>query len=98
MMKKIISLVFSVFLVLLGLSFAILNAELVQLNLYIRTWQIPLSLAMIVTLILGVLLGFCIASIKIISLKRENSKLRKKSDVVEKEISNLRTMPLKDMP
>jgi putative membrane protein len=97
-MKKIVSLFFSIVLVLLGLSFSILNADLVKLNLYLKTWELPLSLVVISALILGVLLGFLVAMIKIVSLKRLNNKLRKKADIAEKEISNLRTIPIKDIP
>ena len=97
-MKKIISLIFTLALIILGVSFSILNADKVALNLYIKTWHLPLSLVLVLTLILGLCLGLMISSIKIIALKRHNNKLQKKVLVAEKEVSNLRTIPIKDVP
>lgn len=98
MMRRVLSLVFTLAIIVLGVSFSILNADKVSLNLYIKTWQLPLSLALVLSLVLGFLLGLIVASIKIISLKHKNSKLQKQVLLAEKEVSNLRTIPIKDVP
>ena len=83
-------------LVLFGISFACLNAELVKINLYIGTFSMPLSLLLILILGLGLILGMLIMLFKFIRLKRENSKLKSRVKLAEKEVSNLRSIPLKD--
>ena len=80
----------------LGLSFAILNAEPVELSYYFGSWRLSLSLVVLITLIMGVVAGVIASLGIIIKLKREVSRLRKANQAVDAELANLRTLPLKD--
>jgi len=88
--------IFFILLILLGLTFAGLNAEPVSLNYYVGNTKLPLSLLLILTLICGGLLGLLASCIVYIRLKSSNSKLRQRVKLVEEELANLRALPLKD--
>ena len=95
-MLRLTYIIFSLVLLVTGILFAVLNAEPVILHYYFGDVEIPLSLTIISAIISGAILGI-IASVGIvIKLKRENSRLRKTSELAEKELTNLRTMPIKD--
>jgi len=87
---------FIVLLVFFGLTFAVLNAEPVHFNYYIGQKTYPLALLLVLTLAMGGLFGFCGCLAVFLRIKKENYTLRKKIKLAEKEIANLRVMPLKD--
>lgn len=93
---KIFATIIIIFLVLIGVSFAGLNAEHVTLNYYFGELKLPLSLLLVLTLLLGCLLGIFAGFIAYLRQKSQIYKLRCRIKTFEKEISNLRTIPLKD--
>ena len=95
-MLRLTYIVFSLVLLVTGILFAVLNADSVTLHYYFGDMEIPLSLTIISAIIAGAILGIVASAGIIFKLKRENSHLRKTSELAEKEISNLRTMPIKD--
>ncbi|WP_419421075.1 lipopolysaccharide assembly protein LapA domain-containing protein [Legionella sp. D16C41] len=86
------------FLILLGISFAALNAASVQVNFYVATLTIPISLLIALTLGVGFFIGFLLFLYRYWRLKLECFKVRNQLKITETEIKNLRTMPLKDQP
>jgi len=94
-MLRLAYILFSLILLVTGISFAVLNAEPVTLHYYFGDMEIPLSLTIISAIISGAILGIIASAGIIIKMKRENSHLRKKNELTEKEITNLRTMPIK---
>jgi len=60
----------------LGILFAILNAELVSFNYLFNTQQLPLSLLLFLVLGLGVLLGLAVALRVWLRLHYENNRLK----------------------
>lgn len=95
-MKKIISSVFFLILVLFGIIFAVLNSEMVALNYYFDTQQVPLSLIMLLSMIIGAVIGVLVSMAQLLKARRDVSKLKKQVQIAEKEVSNLRTIPIKD--
>jgi len=95
-MRRIIIFALLLLVTLLGLSFALMNAEPVQLNYYFGTLQAPLSLVVVLAIILGAGLGVLASLGVVFSQKRELAKLRRSTKIVEEEVSNLRSLPLKD--
>lgn len=85
-----------ILLVLVALTFAGLNATPVNINYYVGTAQLPLSLLAIISFILGGLLGLLIAFSIYIKLKYTNRRLRLRLKLIEEELINLRALPLKD--
>ena len=95
-MLRIVNLIVVLLLVIIGVVFAALNAGHVQLNYYFSSLDIPLSLIMVLSMIVGAILGILACSKTILKARRESSRLRKSVAVAEKEISNLRKIPIKD--
>ncbi len=77
-MLLIIYNIFLLFLVLTGLSFAALNAQIVHFNYFWGEIDIRLSLLLVVVLALGVLIGLASSLISWLVLKHENFKLKLK--------------------
>ncbi|WP_010597101.1 lipopolysaccharide assembly protein LapA domain-containing protein [Rickettsiella massiliensis] len=87
------------FLFLLALTFVFfsgLNAQLVTVNYYIGTQQLPLSLLVILNFILGGLLGLLSGLVLYLKLRYTNRRLRNRLKLVEEELVNLRALPLHD--
>lgn len=95
-MKHILIFVISVLAVALGLSFAVINADDVQLKYYFGTLTAPLSLVVVTALAVGALLGVLASLGMVLGQKRQMAKLRRAMKLTEKEVSNLRALPLKD--
>lgn len=93
---RIIGILFFLLIAIIGIAFAVLNADPVTLNYYTGSAETPLSLALVGALGLGAMLGV-IANIGVIlRMRREISKLRREGKNTEKEIMNLRNIPIKD--
>ena len=98
MMTRVIGLIFILVLLVFGLSFAVLNAEPAQINYYFGIRQMPLSLVLVIAFVVGALFGAVINVGMILRLKRQIFRLRKEVRVSEKEVKNLRALPIKDKP
>lgn len=83
-------------LVLLGVSFAALNANSVPVNLYFKTLNMPISVLMTLMLGVGLLIGFLIFIGRYWRLKIDYMRIKNHLKITEKEIKNLRDIPLKD--
>jgi putative membrane protein len=79
-----------------GAVFAMLNSDTVEVNYHFGRQDLPLSLVMTLMLGLGVILGALAAIFRIVRLKRDIQVLKKRSELVSKEVSNLRTLPLNE--
>jgi len=93
---RLVMTIFYIILIILGVSFAALNATAVQINLYFTLINMPISLLIITILGIGIIIGFFISIYRYLSLKNENRKIRHQLNLTEKEIKNLRAIPLKD--
>lgn len=83
---RILGLIIILILILLGVSFAILNSEVVHVNYYFGMNNMPLSLLLVGTLIVGILLGWIVMILKVLRIRLENRRLRKRIDQLEKLI------------
>lgn len=68
---RLLSIITLTFAVLLGVSFAILNAGFVTVHYYIGTKSVPLSLLILGAWIFGVIVGLLISAFKILGLRME---------------------------
>ena len=89
--KLLLLLIFMV----IGASFAIVNDTPVTVDLYFITPQLPLSLLVLLALGLGMLLGGLTGVLYSMRVRKENTELRRKARLVNEEVRNLRTMPVK---
>ena len=72
-------------LVVLGISFAVLNSDKVAINYYFATAHLSLSLLLALDFAIGVLLAVCVMMFKLIGLSMENSRLRRKLRKLEQQ-------------
>ncbi|MFU8797553.1 MAG: LapA family protein [Gammaproteobacteria bacterium] len=93
---RIISFILIFLLVLTVIAFASLNAQPITLNYLIGYKSIALSWVLFSTFGTGALIGLFAGILLFWRLKRENSRLLHRMTVAEKEVENLRVMPLKD--
>lgn len=82
-------------LIVLGLSFAVLNAEAVPLNYYFGSRDIPLSMIVVVSLAAGALIGLLVSMGTILRLKQQHAKLRRQLQRAEKAADQLSVLPAK---
>lgn len=95
-MLRIFYLFLFILLVIAGITFAVHNADPVEFNYYFASKQIPLSLILVLAMLIGAILGVLASLGVIIGLKRELAKLKKTVSLTEKEVMNLRAIPIKD--
>lgn len=92
---RVFSYIVLLLIMVLGLIFAILNSGQVPFNYYIGVKQISLSLLLVLTLGIGIIIGFIFTLISVIKQKKENYKLKSRIKDIEKELENLRSLPIK---
>ena len=93
---KILGYIILFLIVVLGVSFAILNAEPVTVHYYVGNRTLPLSLLLVLCFGVGLVLGFIVMGFKVLRLKAKNRGLRRRLRVAEQEIDNLRVIPVKE--
>lgn len=82
----------------LGLLFHVRNDQFVTLDYYAGVINLPFSLWMFISLAVGSAFGVLASLPVIVKLKRENARLSKQVKVTERELNNLRVIPLRDSP
>ncbi|MDX1250947.1 MAG: LapA family protein [Gammaproteobacteria bacterium] len=95
-MARIINLIIFLVVLTIGLAFAALNAEPVEIDYYFGSWRLSLSLVIVFSLLVGVLAGIIASLGFVFRLKREISALRKSGKLAEEELANLRALPVRD--
>lgn len=93
---RILSYFFLLVIVLFGMTFATLNSESVTINYYLGQSTLPLSLLLVLVFAFGCLVGMVVGFWLLIKAKLINYRLRQRLHLTEKEIENLRAIPLQD--
>jgi lipopolysaccharide assembly protein A len=93
---RIISYIVLILIILLGVSFAILNSETVNINYYVGQKVMPLSVLLAAVFSGGCLLGIGVGVWLYLKAKVKNYRLRQRLKMADKEIENLRAIPLQD--
>ncbi len=94
-MARLFGFIIMVILVVIGLSFAVLNAEPVMLHYYFGSQEIPLSLIVVGALAIGALFGVLSSLGVVFKLKTQKSGLHKKIRMLEKDTLKISTTPAK---
>ncbi len=93
---RILMLVAYILLIIIGVSFAALNASSVVVNFYFNSLSMPISVLMTIMLGIGILIGFLLFISRYWRLKIEYHRMKNQLKLTEKEIKNLRSIPLQD--
>jgi len=95
-MFKILGLVFLLLVAVVVISFTSLNAQSIQINYYFGTKDLPLALAMVVSIAAGILFGFFASFGAIMRLKRENMRLKRAAKSTDRKLTQLRSTPIQE--
>ena len=95
-MGRLIGFLLLVVLVVIGLSFAVLNSQPVSLNYYFGEQEVPLSMIVVLSLAAGAVIGVMVSAGLIFRLKAQLGRLRRKLRDAEKDMDQLRVLPVKE--
>lgn len=93
---RVISYLVLLVVMLVGLTFASLNSNIVTFNYYVGSKEIALSLLLVFAFGAGIFLGLIAAISPWLKVKRENRRFKSRLKIVEKEVENLRSIPIRD--
>ena len=97
MLRRIIVLFLILAVFAFAAVFANLNPAVIPLDLAFGEIQAPLTMVFVVCLSIGWVLGLVSASFMIFRMMAQRRTLRRSLRLAEKEIDNLRTMPLPEV-
>ncbi len=93
---RILTYLFLLIIILLGASFALLNSNVVDVNYFFGHKAVPVSLLIVSVFAVGSVLGMLMMVWLLIKEKMQNHHLQKQLKLAQKEIENLRAIPLQD--
>ncbi len=93
---RIVTYLLLLIIILIGITFAVLNPAMVTMNYYIGQKTLPLSLLLVTVFALGCFLGLLVGGWLLLKVKIKNYRLKQRLKVAEKEVQNLRAIPLQD--
>jgi len=96
-MRRAILIVLLLLVVLVAAVFAFNNPERVSIDLgIVRLDDVPVPLALAITLAVGWILGLLSAGTAMIRISAERQRLRRELRTAESEVKSLRNLPLND--
>lgn len=96
MVVRVLTGIFLLILLVVGISFSMLNSSLVELNYYMGVKQVSLSSALVVTFGLGAVFGLLGSMSMLVRQKTRTMKLKKNIKMAEREVANLQSYPAKN--
>ncbi len=93
---RIVTYLLLLIIILIGITFAVLNPAIVTMNYYVGQKTLPLSLLLVSVFALGCFLGLAVGGWLALKVKIKNYRLKQRLRVAEKEVQNLRAIPLQD--
>jgi|TARA_B110000305_G_scaffold236853_1_gene298997 putative membrane protein len=95
-MQRIITIAIFIAVFAAGAAFSAVNNTPVNIQYYLGTVTMPISIIVIVSLVIGITIGVLAIFIGSLQLRYENKRLQKKIDLREQELDSLRILPIKD--
>ena len=95
-MKTLLFFIVILVTVVCAVVFTVLNPGSIDLNLYVARFRLPLAAAILLSMFVGVLLGFVVSSVSTLSKAREIKRLSKKLQDAQTELTNLRKLPIEE--
>ena len=95
-MQRIITIAIFIAVFAAGAAFSAVNNLPVNIQYYLGTVTMPISIVVIISLVMGITIGAFAIFIGSLQLRYENRRLQKKIDLREQELDSLRILPIKD--
>lgn len=96
MLRLIVYLLLIILVILAGASFASLNPGNIKLDLAFGVIDVKVSLAIVVTFLIGWLVGLLTMTGGLLKLLNDRRKLKRSVKLADAEVSNLRRLPMQD--
>ncbi len=75
---RILSILLTLLLIIVGIAFAALNAKAVEINYLIGQTELPLAVVLLIALTSGIVITVLLLGVSLIKLKAQNSRLQSK--------------------
>jgi lipopolysaccharide assembly protein A len=95
-MKRVLRAVLILAVIAVAVLLTWVNITPIELRYLVGAVEIPLPVALWVSLFVGAVLGIVACMGRLLRLQRENRLLRKQKRLAETELNNLRNLPIKD--
>jgi|TARA_B100000795_G_scaffold73112_1_gene51733 putative membrane protein len=95
-MQRIVTIAIFIAVFAAGAAFSAVNNLPVNIQYYLGTVTMPISIVVIISLVMGITIGAFAIFIGSLQLRYENRRLQKKIDLREQELDSLRILPIKD--
>lgn len=95
-MSRILKFLLFLVIVIIGLAVHLRNDQSVIFDYYLGSVESAFSLFLILAMCAGAILGILAGLPLILKLRRENSRLASRARLYEKELDNLRVIPVRD--
>lgn len=95
-MGKLLLIALFVVMFLISAAFAAFNMELVSLRLYFTQVKLPLAVLLVLSLLIGMLVGAVVMWARSLKIRFDNQRLKHKLSLAEQELDSLRILPIKE--
>ncbi len=95
-MSRLFFLIFTTSLIIISIILATYNTESTTINLYIESFEIPLSILILYSFIAGIMTSIIYLVSLVISYKRKAREMKITLENNQEELDNLRRNPLRD--
>ena len=97
-MQRIITIAIFIAVFAAGAAFSAVNNTPINIQYYLGTVTMPISIVVIASLVIGITIGALAIFIGSLQLRYENRRLQNKIELREQELDSLRILPIKDNP
>lgn len=95
-MQRILTIAFFVAIFIIGAAFSAKNTNPVTIDYYFSTITLPLSVIIVLSLIIGIVIGAIAIFAGTFSIRYENRRLQKQLTSTQQELNSLRILPIKN--
>lgn len=96
-MKRLLYLIVFLVVALFAFTLNFKNPDTILINYYFDIeWNVPLFVVLVAPFFVGMLLGILLMSVTVLKSKHQAGQTKRNLVKVEKEVQNLRAMPIKD--
>lgn len=95
-MLRLLNILLLIALIVLGLTFAVLNSDPVSLNYYFGFREVPLSMIVVIALATGAVIGVLVSMGILLRQKQQTFRLRRQLKQAEKSAASASILPARE--
>lgn len=98
-MKRLFYAVLATTVLLIGVTFALKNSQVVELNYYFGIhWEASLAFMLLIVVTVGIVLGFFVSVGMLARMQRQLAQAQRDIQKMEQDMHSLRALPIQDAP